>query len=62
MNALSDDLSAPTVVEKVTHVAFRCGCTRSLKEADSMLGNCPIHKEIMTSFMEEMVPVLVRVN
>lgn len=37
----------------VTHVAFRCGCVRTLSDGDTMLANCPIHKENMVSFTEE---------
>jgi len=43
----------PPAVERVTHVVFRCGCVRSLRTGETMLANCPFHKENMLSFTEE---------
>ena len=55
MNAVAEYMS-PLTEEKVVHVAFRCGCVRTIRNGMTMLNNCPIHKENMTSFTEERVP------
>lgn len=52
MNAVVADMY-PLIDERVTHVAFRCGCVRTLRAGDAMLANCPQHQELMISFTEE---------
>jgi hypothetical protein len=54
MNAVVADMY-PLADERVTHVAFRCGCVRSLREGDAMPASCPEHKEAMVSFTAERV-------